>query len=98
MTLEEIIGALRAGATALTRDHGVLAMWVFGPAVGPNVGPVVEVDLLLELLHPADVAGFIALRRKLEALLGGLRVEPVLRPNPLPDDISAMLVEARRVF
>jgi predicted nucleotidyltransferase len=98
MTPEEVIRALRAGAAALAQDYGVSAMWVFGPAAQPGAGPVVEVDLLLELLNPADVKGFIALRRRLETLLGGVRVEPVLRPAALPEGMEDGLADARRVF
>jgi predicted nucleotidyltransferase len=98
MTSEEIIRALRAGAATLAQDYGVSAMWVFGPAATPGAGPMIEVDLLLELSRPADVASFIALRRRLETLLGGVRVEPVLRPAALPKGVEDVLVDATRVF
>jgi predicted nucleotidyltransferase len=98
MTPEEIIRALRAGAAALAQDYGVSAMWIFGPAARLGAGPVVEVDLLLELLRPADIANFIALRRRLETLLGGVRVEPVLRPAALPEGVEEVLADATRVF
>ncbi len=54
--------------------------------------------MLIEPARPLEVAEFLAVRRRLEAALGGVKVEPVLKPAVWPQGMEDVTTDAYRVF
>ena len=98
MDTDLLLDILRDAETWLRAEYGVSALWVFGPAAQREAGPIREVDLLIEPARPLLVVEFLAVRRRLEAVLGGVRVEPVLIPAVWPQGLDDVTTDAYRVF
>jgi predicted nucleotidyltransferase len=81
---DDIVVALRAVEPELRREYGVASLWLYGPAAATGGPPPVEANLMVVLSVPPEVMRLLALRRRLEHALDGLRVELVLRPADIP--------------
>lgn len=87
--LEEVKKALLAHKSEL-KDQEVKSLSVFGSVARGEAGPESDVDLLIEFDRSIGIFHFIHVQNYLEDLLGGVKVDLVIRDavfEELKDDI-----------
>lgn len=92
-SLEAILAAISASMPELRR-HGAVRLGVFGSRVKGAAGPDSDVDVLVTLEGGRDLLDLIAIRDRLEALLG-LPVDVVTESGLAADARSEILRETR---
>ena len=83
MELAQVQAVLAEHRAELT-ELGVQSLYVFGSTARGEAGPESDVDLLVELSRPMGLFQFLAIRYRLEELLGGsvdLVVADGLKPS-----------------
>ena len=93
---EHILRILMENAEDLRRDFGVESLALFGSAARGENGPSSDVDVLVDLPGSISLFKLVALRLRLEDLLGA-RVDVVLRDAIYPPLRETILAEALRV-
>lgn len=91
---DEILALLLEHRDELRRDFGVERIALFGSAVRNNAGPDSDVDVLVDIPRAVTLFQLVALRLRLEEVLGAPRVDVVLRDSILPAIRDAILAEA----
>ena len=97
MSRDEILEILRGSHEELRREFGVESIALFGSAARGNAGPLSDVDILVDVPGPISLFRLVALRLRLEELLGVPKVDVVLRDSILPALRETILAEALRV-
>ena len=89
MNREDILAILAAHRADLM-DFGVKSLALFGSAARDEAGPESDVDLLVEFDRSIGLFHYAHLQQYLETLLGGAKVDLVMRRallDELKDDI-----------
>ncbi len=97
MTREEVLTAIAANRSEL-QDMGVKSLSLFGSVARAENAQGSDVDLLVELNRELGLFGFIRIQQRLEEVLGGAKVDLVLkdalrcdfRPNVLKELVRAV--------
>ncbi len=97
MSRDEILEILRGSREELRREFGVESIALFGSAARGDAGSLSDVDILVDVPGPISLFRLVALRLRLEELLGVPKVDVVLRDSILPALRETILAEALRV-
>jgi len=96
MTRDDTIRILSAEQGAWRRDFGVRSLALFGSVARDEARAVSDVDLLVEFETPPGFDGYMALKFRLEEVLG-CRVDLVMRSALKPWAEPVVAQEAIRV-
>ena len=94
---DEILRILSTSREELQRDFGVEDIALFGSAARDEAGPSSDVDVLVDIRRSVSLFELVALRLRLEELLGVSNVDVVLRDSIFPPLREKILAEALRV-
>src|SRR5262245_19737600 len=97
MSRDEIMEILRRSHEDLRREFGVESIALFGSAARGDAGPDSDIDILVDVPGPISLFQLVALRLRLQELLGVGEVDVVLRDSILPELRESILGEALRV-
>ena len=97
MSRDEILEILRGSRDELRREFGVESIALFGSSARGDAGPSSDVDILVDVPGPISLFRLVALRLRLEELLGVSPVDVVLSDSILPALRETILAEALRV-
>jgi predicted nucleotidyltransferase len=84
MNQEEVITILK-GHSEYLQSMGVHSLALFGSVARNEAGPHSDVDLLIEIKHPMGLFGLFRIQQYIEQLLGGIKVDLVMKESVLED-------------
>ena len=96
MTRDDALAILRRHQNELRQHYQVKSLALFGSVARNEASPASDVDLLVEFETPPGFDGYMALKFRLEDVLG-CRVDLVMRRALLPQAEPTVAREAIRV-
>jgi uncharacterized protein len=96
MTRDDALATLRKHQDELRQHYGVKSLAIFGSVARNEASPASDVDLLVDFDTPPGFDGYMALKFRLEEVLG-CRVDLVMRRALLPHAEPTVVREAIRV-
>ncbi len=97
MNRSDVLQTLAAHHAELRERFGVESLALFGSVARDESTPESDVDLLVEFNRPVTLFGLVAVKQRLETLLGVAKVELVMRDAIFPELRESILREAIHV-
>ena len=95
----------QAEVTAILERHrdelsrlGVRSLALFGSAARNEAGPKSDVDLLIEIKRPMGLFGLLRIQHFIEQVLGGIKVDLVMKESVLAELKDEIVEDAVRVI
>ena|ERR1035437_2512150 len=95
----------QAEVTAILERHrdelsrlGVRSLALFGSAARNEAGPKSDVDLLIEIERPMGLFGLLRIQHFIEQVLGGIKVDLVMKESVLAELKDEIVEDAVRVI
>jgi len=97
MQQEEVLATLKRNQEELRR-LGVRELSLFGSVARNEAGPLSDVDLLLEIERPMGLFGLLRIQHFIEQILGGAKIDLIMKGAVLEDLKDDIMEDSIRVI